>query len=146
MLRVRYSADYNITGVSMKQFLSTTRQKRIVFGVITGLVVALSITSYTVTTGVMSQTAPETAVSPQPVTEFTYVATAGTSVLTQLDQIADVKTQESEFGAFVDSINGTKGGTDGKYWLYFVNGESATTSADSYITKGGEKIEWKLTK
>lgn len=130
----------------MKQFFSTMRQKRIAFGVLTGLVVALGVVTYTAATNVETQTAPKMTLSSEETTEFTYVATADSSVLEQLEQIADVETQQSDFGVFVDSINGTKGGTDGKYWLYFVDGTSATISADSYITKGGEKIEWKLTK
>src|SRR4030042_3997616 len=41
-----------------------------------------------------------------------------------------VQTKTSSAGAYVDSIGGLAGGTDGKYWLYYLNSEQAPTAAD----------------
>ena len=57
-------------------------------------------------------------------TEITYTAKAGMTSLEQLQQEADqVVIEDSEFGKYVDSIEGHKGGTDGKYWSFYVNGK-----------------------
>jgi hypothetical protein len=42
----------------------------------------------------------------------------------------------------VNSINGAAGGTDGKYWQYYVNGELPTIGADKYILKNGDVLTW----
>lgn len=56
----------------------------------------------------------------------------------------NVETKDYSFGKMVNSINGIKGGTDNKYWIYFVDGKSASVSADNYKCQDSEKIEWKL--
>ena len=56
----------------------------------------------------------------------------------------NVETKDSSFGKMVNAINGIKGGTDNKYWIYFVDGKSATISADNYKCQGTEKVEWKF--
>jgi len=56
----------------------------------------------------------------------------------------NVETKDYSFGKMINSINGVKGGTDNKYWIYFVDGKSASISADNYKCAGSEKIEWKL--
>lgn len=72
-----------------------------------------------------------------------YTATAEGSALDQLLAINDsVVTVESEMGVYVDSINGLAGGTDGKYWSFYVDGEMAAVGAADYQPKGGETIEW----
>lgn len=75
-----------------------------------------------------------------------YVAQAGVSVLDQLKSVADVETKQSTYGTLVESINGVKNGTDGKYWLFYVDGKMPDKGADAYVSKGGEKIEWKFLK
>ena len=49
-----------------------------------------------------------------------------------------------EFGKYIKAIGniyeGDCGGASG--WLYYVNGESPVTSADSYIPADGDVIEW----
>lgn len=75
----------------------------------------------------------------------TYTATSEGSALEQLQSINDsVEVVESELGKYVDSINGLKGGTDGKYWTFYVNGEMASVGADAFNPEGGEVIEWKF--
>ena len=77
-------------------------------------------------------------------TQITYAATAGKTALEQLLELNDtVVTQEASYGTYVDSINGLKGGENGAYWIFFVNGEMASVGADAYIAEGGELIEWK---
>jgi len=45
-------------------------------------------------------------------------------------------------GYFIHSINGVPG-SPGKYWVYYINGESATLGVSKYIIKNGDTIEWK---
>ncbi len=52
-------------------------------------------------------------------------------------------TYYAEFDStFIDSINGTVSGTDGKYWRYSVNGELPSIGADKYIVTNGDTIRW----
>jgi len=75
----------------------------------------------------------------------TYNATAGVTSLAQLKEAnSTVQTVSSSYGDYVDSINGQKGGTDGKYWSFYIDGTLASVGAGSYTQKGGEKIEWKF--
>lgn len=55
-----------------------------------------------------------------------------------------LETKDYSFGKMINSINGVKGGADNKFWIYFVDGKSASVSADNYKCAGSEKIEWKL--
>lgn len=47
-----------------------------------------------------------------------------------------------EMGYLVTKINNTENGQGSKYWQYYVNGEQPQISANKYIPKAGEKIEW----
>lgn len=73
-----------------------------------------------------------------------YTATRGRNVLEQLKDHAQVETKDSDFGAYVDAINGIKGGTDNKYWMFYVNDELSKIGAADFITAGGETIEWRF--
>jgi hypothetical protein len=66
------------------------------------------------------------------------------TALELLKEVAQVETKDSSYGTYVDTINGVKGGTGGKYWTFFVDGSMATSGADVYKTKDGEAIEWKF--
>jgi hypothetical protein len=55
-----------------------------------------------------------------------------------------VQTKTSSAGAYVDSIGGLAGGIDGKYWLYYLNGEQAPTAADKLELKAGDRVDWKF--
>lgn len=57
-----------------------------------------------------------------------------------------VVVKEYSFGKMVDTVGGLKGGTEGKFWIYFVEGKSATISADTYYCQNQEEIEWKFLK
>ncbi len=54
------------------------------------------------------------------------------------------QTKEYSFGTLVESIDNVKGGTDGKYWLFYVNGKQATVGAGDYKLQSGDSIEWRL--
>lgn len=58
------------------------------------------------------------------------------------------KTKEfTGLGHFVESINGVKNdGKTGKYWIYYINGESAQVGISNYIIQKEDKIEWKYEK
>lgn len=73
-----------------------------------------------------------------------FTAESGKNVLEQLQAHATVVTKDSQYGPYVDSINGVKGGTDDKYWSFYVDGQLAQKGAAEYVTKGGEKVEWKF--
>lgn len=47
-------------------------------------------------------------------------------------------------GVFVESIDGVKNGTDGKYWQYWVNDKLGEVAADKKEIKVGDKIEWRF--
>lgn len=80
-------------------------------------------------------------------TEITYTAKTGITSLEQLKDEADtVVVKDSEYGKYVDSIEGHVGGVDGKYWSFYVDGEMSEVGAGSYTQKGGEKIVWKYQK
>jgi hypothetical protein len=50
-----------------------------------------------------------------------------------------------DFGQLVEAINGQKN-TTGKAWIYFINGQPATASADKQELKAGDVVEWKYIK
>ncbi|MBI2024204.1 DUF4430 domain-containing protein [Candidatus Giovannonibacteria bacterium] len=46
-------------------------------------------------------------------------------------------------GNFIDEINGVKG-SNNKFWIYYVNGKSATVGASQYVLSPGDLVEWKF--
>lgn len=121
------------------------KQKRIVAGVI--LVLALIGASGGLWVRQHQQpVAPARPVATQqaPATYHSYMGVEGKTALSLLKSKAAVITKESTYGPFVESIGGLAGGANGKYWLFYVNGAQAAVGADSYVTKAGDKIEWKL--
>lgn len=52
----------------------------------------------------------------------------------------------SSFGVQVESIVDIKNGTDGKYWMYYVNGALGDLAADKKKLKAGDKVEWRFEK
>lgn len=78
---------------------------------------------------------------------ISYVAVKGQTALAQLKDVNDsVVTEKSTYGEYVASINQLKGGTEGKYWSFYINEKLADVGAGSYTAEGGEKIEWKFQK
>jgi hypothetical protein len=124
-----------------------SKTKIIVIGVFATVAVALGITTIVlVNQPNQGATANQ---QQQPATEqsenkVSFVAEAGKTVLEQLQAKVTVELKESSFGPYVDSINGKVGGTDAKYWTFYVDGQMAQVGAGEYITNGGELIEWKF--
>jgi hypothetical protein len=50
-----------------------------------------------------------------------------------------------ELGFFVDSINGKKN-ADGRYWILYLNGLSASAGASTVMVSAGDTVEWKYEK
>jgi ABC-type uncharacterized transport system ATPase component len=73
-----------------------------------------------------------------------FTAEKDKTVLEQLRTREKVTVKDSQYGPYVDSINGVKGGTDNKYWSFYVDGQMANIGAGEYKTKGGETITWKF--
>jgi hypothetical protein len=80
----------------------------------------------------------------EPATTVRFTAQADKTVLEQLQQVGKVTTKDSQYGPFVESINGFTGGTDNKYWSYYVDGQMANIGAGEYRTIGGEEIIWRF--
>lgn len=76
-----------------------------------------------------------------------YRADGKTTALAQLEALNDtIETKTTEFGTYVDAINGFKGGTDGKYWSFYVDGKMAQVGADALTPTADQLIEWKFQK
>jgi hypothetical protein len=57
-----------------------------------------------------------------------------------------VKIKSYDTGIFVEKIGDKIGGQDGKYWLYYVNGEMPQVAADKKILNSGDTVEFKFEK
>lgn len=78
-------------------------------------------------------------------------AQADDTVLSVLQRAAGqdslaVETGQFEFGALVQAVGDYRGGTDGNYWLYAVDGRDGTVAADRYPIQGGEIISFRFAK
>ena len=49
-------------------------------------------------------------------------------------------------GILIEAIGEKENGKDGKYWLYYVNGEMPQVAADKQILKANEVVEFKFEK
>ena len=58
----------------------------------------------------------------------------------------ELKTTEYDFGISVDGIGGMVGGTDGKYWMYYIDGQSAPVAVDKQEVDAGVTVEFKFEK
>lgn len=72
-----------------------------------------------------------------------YDGREGRTALDILKERARVRTKTSPLGELVEEINGARNGK-GYYLIFYVNGSMARTGAANYVTKDGERIEWKL--
>ena len=57
-----------------------------------------------------------------------------------------LKTKTYEIGILIEAIGDKENGGDGKYWLYYVNGEMPAVAADKKELKSGDKVEFKFEK
>lgn len=53
----------------------------------------------------------------------------------------DLKTSTSSMGTLVEEIHGVKNGTDGKYWIYYVNRQMGSVGIDQYQVQPGDILE-----
>ncbi|MFH1968231.1 MAG: DUF4430 domain-containing protein [bacterium] len=58
----------------------------------------------------------------------------------------NLKTKTYDIGIMVEGIGEKEGGEDGKYWMYYVNGELPMISADKNELKPGDQVEFKFEK
>lgn len=56
----------------------------------------------------------------------------------------ELETKNYDAGVFIESISGKKNGENGKYWLYYVNGQMPMLSADKNEVRPGDKVEFKF--
>ena len=72
-----------------------------------------------------------------------YQGQDGKMVLELLEEHVDSFTTEGQGGEIlVTSINGITGGTEGRYWLYYVNDKAALIASSRMTTVDGDSIEW----
>ena len=95
-------------------------------------------------TKTIATTAPAQTKGATTVQSISYSGVAGQNALDLLKTHAQVITKDSSYGPYVDSINGVRGGTNGKYWAFYVNDKLADVGAAAYVTQTGDKIEWKF--
>ncbi len=80
----------------------------------------------------------------------TYAVPVNSSALTFLVdeteklRIAIRAKEYAGMGTLIEKIGEFQNGTDGKYWMYYVNGELALVGADAYVMQEGDSIEWKF--
>lgn len=57
-----------------------------------------------------------------------------------------LKTKSYDIGILIEAIGDKENGQDGKYWLYYINGEMPMVGADKKEIKAGDKLEFKFEK
>lgn len=57
-----------------------------------------------------------------------------------------LETKNYDMGVFIEAIGDRENGQDGKYWLYYVNGQLPMVAADKKEIKAGDKVEFKFEK
>lgn len=72
-----------------------------------------------------------------------YEGQDGKTALELLKASHEVKAEDSSMGSFVTSIDGTENTTD-TYWMFYVNDQLSSVSADKYQSKNTDKIEWRF--
>jgi len=76
---------------------------------------------------------------------YSYEGKEGISALELLKNKYSVSVKDVSGLLKVESINGQTGDGQGA-WRMYVNGERVATAADQYLTKDGDKIEWRYEK
>jgi hypothetical protein len=72
-----------------------------------------------------------------------YEGENGKTALELLKSRAQVRTSTSQLGELVEEINGVRS-SNGHNLIFYVNGAASKTGAGDYVTKKGDKVEWKL--
>jgi hypothetical protein len=77
--------------------------------------------------------------------EATSKMTAYDLLLRGAEQLGlEIKTTEYDFGVAIDAIGDKVGGTNNKYWMFYVNGQMAPMAADKQEVKAGDKVEFRF--
>ena len=126
-------------------------KKHVLLGIVVALLLLGSGTTAVGLQKVQSEPTRQIATAHSPATKaamsvanIKYQGVDGKTALELLSQHATVVTKSSSYGPYVDSINGVAGGTDKKYWAFYVNDKMADIGADAYVTKATDKIVWKF--
>ena len=94
-----------------------------------------------------SVNAPKAAPAATPAREerlvIAYEGEDGKTALKLLKSRARVRTSSSQIGELVEEINDVRS-DNGYYLFYYINGAMAKSGAGNYLTKTGDRIEWKL--
>lgn len=88
--------------------------------------------------------------SPSKISHYSQNYIASQSALALLESVAtqsgvQLGLKKFSFGTLVESIGDSKNSLESA-WIFFVNGQSASSSADSYLLHPGDRIEFKYVK
>ncbi|PKK85471.1 MAG: hypothetical protein CVT48_05265 [Thermoplasmata archaeon HGW-Thermoplasmata-1] len=82
--------------------------------------------------------------------EYSNITTINATAYLFLLECASVRgfevnaTYHAQFDSFfVESINGSVSGDDGRYWMFYVNGVTATAGCDKTVLCDGDTVEWR---
>lgn len=119
-------------------------KKKIVIAIILIFIIALSTIGVNELKTVSPTAAVQATISPtaKKITSLSYQGSNGKDALTLLKQQASV---EQDHSGLVVSIDDTKP-IGHAYWAFYVNGKLASVGPAEYVTKNGDKIEWKIEK
>lgn len=85
-----------------------------------------------------------TLVEQQKTSTDTVQANSGETALDILARTKNIESKEYSFGKAVESIDGVKNGTGGRYWIYYVNDKEMQVGAGAYTVQPDDIIEWKF--
>ncbi len=86
-------------------------------------------------------------VSPVPTEKTNMLSYSGKEGIDALTLLEDKVPVGKETSGLVSSINGRKAdAAKHEYWAFYVNGKLAEVGPHDYVTKDGDKIEWKIEK
>jgi hypothetical protein len=125
---------------------TTSNSKRRIIGIVAAIILVLCLVGVAALSRVANQQPKSSSAQTtthQQATVISYTGQKGKTALELLKEKARVVTKTSQYGEYVDSINGLAGGKSGKYWSFYVNGKLSSVGAGSYTTQDGEAIVWK---
>ncbi len=69
-------------------------------------------------------------------------------LIRKINQHNDLQVTETEFpfGVVIESLLGYDNGTDGRYWIYYINGETAMVGVGDYEMQPEDDIQFKFEK
>ena len=76
---------------------------------------------------------------------ISYQGIEGKTAFGLLQEKHKIEFQESDLGVFVTKIDDIENTSD-TFWMYYINGQLGGVAADKYVTKAGDRIQWKYEK